>query len=135
MPRRATGQGPRARADEGHLLVVREPLPRAAADAVVSRTLSLRVRIPSPRSRGQRLAAGSSALSEERFKNEIVAPARAPWPKAKSITIDKTPVAKPAKGEEYHFDECRNRVAFSIDLDRLMSLVKADAAAPDSPVG
>ncbi|MHC5538752.1 hypothetical protein ACYOEI_11060, partial [Singulisphaera rosea] len=50
---------------------------------------------------------------------------QAPRPKAKSL-IDKTPVAKPAGGDEFHFEVRRNRVAF-IDLERLIALVKADA--------
>ncbi|MFM7316832.1 MAG: hypothetical protein ACKO5E_07770 [bacterium] len=36
-----------------------------------------------------------------------------------------SPVAKPAKGEEYHFEVIGNHVAF-IDLEKLMELVKKD---------
>ncbi len=48
-----------------------------------------------------------------------------PRPKAKSL-VDRSPVAKPSDGTEFHFEVRRNRVTF-IDLERLINLVKADA--------
>src|SRR5262249_23651662 len=50
---------------------------------------------------------------------------QAPRPKAKTLG-DRNPVAKPIGSDEYHFELRRNRVSF-IDLDKLLSLVKADA--------
>ena len=48
-----------------------------------------------------------------------------PRPKSKSI-LGKSPVARPAADEEFHFELRRNRISF-IDLNQLMVKTKADA--------
>ena len=98
---------------------------QAAADARASKTLAFRVRDPSARisHAGARL----TTLRTERdtLKAEVGTLAALPRPKAKVLS-NKNPVAKPSDGNESHFEVRRNRVAY-IDLDRLMTLVKADA--------
>ncbi|MBV8315833.1 MAG: hypothetical protein JOZ53_12910 [Planctomycetaceae bacterium] len=98
---------------------------RAASDAASSRTLALRVRDPSTQIARASARGGELRTERDRLKEEVAALARMPRPKAKSI-VDRTPVAKPAGGDEYHFEVRRNRVSY-IDLDRLMALVKSDA--------
>ena len=69
---------------------------------------------------------GFVRAERDRLKEEVAALcARHLGPRSKSI-VDRNPVAKPAGGEEYHFEVRRNRVTF-IDLERLLKLVKADA--------
>jgi hypothetical protein len=98
---------------------------QAAADAANARTIALRVRDPSAQI--SRASARGAFLKGERdrLKGELATLAHTPRPKAKQL-VDRTPVAKPAGGDEYHFEVRRNRVSF-IDLERLTALVKADA--------
>jgi hypothetical protein len=98
---------------------------RAALDARAARTLGQRVRDPS--TRVAQAAANGRFLRAERdkLKGEIATLARAPRPKAKVLS-NKNPVARPADGDEHHFEVRRNRVTY-IDLDRLLTMVKADA--------
>ena len=49
----------------------------------------------------------------------------APRPRRK-VLVDKSPVAKKADGEEFHFEVRGDRVAF-IDVERLLDKVKTDA--------
>jgi hypothetical protein len=98
---------------------------RATAEAASSRTLAFRVRDPSSRIQQATAKGGYLRAETDKLKGEITAILKAPRPKAKSI-VDRNPVAKPADGNEYHFELRRNRVTF-IDLDRLLELVKADA--------
>jgi hypothetical protein len=68
---------------------------------------------------------GFLKAERDRLKDEIAAVSKAPRPKAK-LLVDRNPVAKPADGDEFHFELRRNRVTY-IDLDRLMALIKSDA--------
>jgi hypothetical protein len=98
---------------------------QATADAAVSRQLAYRVRDPSAQIARLASQGGFLTAERDRLKDEVAAIRRAPRPKPKSI-VDQNPVAKPADGEEYHFEVRRNRVTY-IDLDRLIKLVKSDA--------
>ena len=97
----------------------------AAADAASGRTLALRLRDPSSEITRASSRGGFLRTERDRLKDEVAALRKAPRPKPKQLA-DKNPVAKPAGGEEYHFELRRNRVTF-IDLDRLLQLVKSDA--------
>lgn len=97
----------------------------AEAAAASSRKLAYRVRDPSAQLTRISQQGGFVRAERDRLKEEVAALRRAPRPKAKSI-VDRNPVAKPADGDEYHFEIRHNRVTF-IDLERLLKLVKADA--------
>jgi hypothetical protein len=97
----------------------------AAAVAAASRKLTFRVRDPSAQITRLSSRGGFLLAERDRLKEEVLALKRAPRPKPKSL-IDRNPVAKPAGGDEYHFEVRHNRVTY-IDLDRLIKLVKADA--------
>jgi hypothetical protein len=97
----------------------------SARELSASRTLASRVRDPGARfasamARGQRLKA-----ERDRLQAELAALAGSPRPRRKALT-DKSPVARPTDGEEFHFEVRRDRVAF-IDLERLLERVKSDA--------
>lgn len=97
---------------------------RAGAEGAVG---ALEARLDGP---ARTLAAlrqeGRALLAEnERLKGELTSLAQAPRPRRKPL-IDKTPVARPAQGEEFHFELRGDRVTF-VDLDRLVERVKADA--------
>ncbi len=98
---------------------------QAAADARGSKTLAFRVRDPSARisHAGARLT--TVKTERDKLKAEVGTLAALPRPKAKVLS-NKNPVAKPSDGNESHFEVRHNRVAY-IDLDRLMTHVKADA--------
>jgi hypothetical protein len=102
-----------------------EATAQAALEASKNRKLALRVRDPSAQIASVTARGGFLRAERDRLKAELNAVVHAPRPKAKPL-IDKNPVAKPAGGNEYHFEVRRDRVAF-IDLDRLLELVKADA--------
>jgi hypothetical protein len=97
----------------------------AEAAAVSSRKLAYRVRDPSTQIARVSAKGGFLKADRDRLKEEVAALRRAPRPKVKSL-VDRNPVAKPAGGEEFHFEVRHNRVTF-IDLERLMNLVKSDA--------
>jgi len=97
----------------------------AEAAAASSRKLAYRVRDPSAQLSRISQQGGFVRAERDRLKEEVAALRRAPRPKAKSI-VDRNPVAKPADGDEYHFEIRHNRVTY-IDLERLLKLVKADA--------
>ncbi len=61
----------------------------------------------------------------DKVQKEISSLRQLPRPKSVSI-LSKAPVARPASGNEYHFELRRNRITF-IDLNRLMELTRADA--------
>ena len=102
-----------------------EATAQAALEASKNRKLALRVRDPSAQLASATARGGFLRAERDRLKAELGNVSRAPRPKAKSL-VEKNPVAKPAGGNEYHFEVRRDRVAF-IDLDRLMELVKSDA--------
>jgi hypothetical protein len=113
-----------ARLTEAQRLLAAATL-EAEAAAASSRKLAYRVRDPSAQLTRISQQGGFVRAERDRLKDEVAALRRAPRPKVKSI-VDRNPVAKPAAGDEYHFEIRRNRVTF-IDLERLLKLVKADA--------
>lgn len=64
-------------------------------------------------------------VERDKVQGELAALARAPKPRRKPL-IDKTPVARPTNGNEFHFELQRNRVAY-IDLEGLLDRVRTDA--------
>jgi len=98
---------------------------QAAAEARAARSLSLRVRDPSTRMSQAAARGGFLRAERDKLKGEVATLATVPRPKAKVLS-NKNPVARPSDGEEYHFEVRRNRVSY-IDLEKLLSLVKADA--------
>ena len=98
---------------------------QAAADTRASKTLAFRVRDPSARINNAGARLTSLRTERDNLKAEVGTLAALPRPKAKVLS-NKNPVAKPSDGNESHFEVRHNRVAY-IDLDRLMTLVKADA--------
>ncbi len=97
----------------------------AAGKALSLRSLASRLRDPSPRITRATVRAGALRADRDRLQEEIASLARAPRPKGKAL-IDKSPVARPADGEEFHFEVRRGRIA-PIDLERLLTQVKLDA--------
>ncbi len=77
-------------------------------------------RIQAAQSRGEQIHA-----DQERILGELVALNSAPRPRRK-VLIDKSPVARRAEGDEFHFEVRGDRIAF-IDLERLLDRVKTDA--------
>jgi hypothetical protein len=72
----------------------------------------------------------------DRLEGERLALEEAPRPRRNAL-IDRTPVARPARGEEYHFELRGNRIAY-IDILRLVDRVEVDARmqvrlSPSSP--
>ncbi|MFM1802155.1 MAG: hypothetical protein RJA81_1507 [Planctomycetota bacterium] len=61
---------------------------------------------------------------KKEIEKEIQAIAKAPKPPREALS-GFSPVAKPAKGIEYHFEISKNRVSF-IDLEKLLEFVKKD---------
>ena len=59
------------------------------------------------------------------LEGEIAALERVPKPRPKPL-IDKSPVSKPPRGSEYHFELRDDRVAF-IDMEELLDRLKVDA--------
>jgi len=79
-----------------------------------------RARLASVQQRGELLQAEVKKIEAERL-----ALADAPRPKRKAL-IDKSPVARPSTGNEYHFELRRGHVSY-IDMDKLIDKVKTDA--------
>ncbi len=96
-----------------------------ASQARSARSLSLRVRDPSTRISQASARGGFLKAENEKLKGEVATLASVPRPKSKVLS-NKNPVARPSDGEESHYELRHNRVSF-IDLDKLLSLVKADA--------
>jgi hypothetical protein len=90
-----------------------------------SRTFSASLRDASPR------IARAGAVVAERQKQraaleaEILALERAPKPRPKPL-IDKSPVARPPRGSEFHFELRGGRVSF-INMEELLDRLKVDA--------
>ena len=97
----------------------------AASVALRVKTLAERVR--DPRARVDAAQARGELLQVEiqMLVDEMKGLAATPRPKRTSI-VDRSPVAKPTRGGEYHFELHNGRAAY-IDLDRLIELTKADA--------
>ena len=98
---------------------------QAALDAARARKLAFVVRDPSTRITQASTRGGFLRGERDKIQKEISTLRQLPRPKSVSI-LSKAPVAKPASGNEYHFELRRNRITF-IDLNRLMELTRADA--------
>jgi len=98
---------------------------RAATDAARARKLAFLVRDPSTRIAQASTRGGFLKGERDKIQKELTALRQLPRPKSESI-LSKAPVARPAFGNEYHFELWRNRITF-IDLDRLMDLMRHDA--------
>ena len=77
-------------------------------------------RLQAARSEGERIK-----VEQDKLRGELQALSEAPRPRRK-VLIDKSPVAKKAEGEEFHFEVRADRVSF-IDVERLLDKVKTDA--------
>ena len=77
-------------------------------------------RLAATRAEGERIQ-----LERDSLRGELMALSEVPRPRRK-VLIDKSPVAKKAEGEEFHFEIRGDRVAF-IDVERLLDKVKTDA--------
>jgi hypothetical protein len=104
-------------------------LARAEIDAAAAlsqmRSFLARVKDPSGRISGAKARGGLLREEQKHLENEITKLAASPRPGRKRL-VDKSPVARPPDGEEFHFELHRGRISF-IDLNRLMERVKADA--------
>ncbi len=98
----------------------------ALASAIgASKTLRSRIKDPSSRIAAAKAKGEVARAERDKVQTELVSLANRPRPRQKPL-IDKSPVARPAKGEEHHFEVRRDRVAF-INLPRLMDEVRLDA--------
>jgi hypothetical protein len=97
---------------------------QAALDASRARKLAFLVRDPSARIAQASSRGGFVRGERDKLEKEVTTLRQLPRPKSTSI-LSKSPVARPAAGDEYHFELRRNRISF-IDLDRLLELAKAD---------
>lgn len=95
-----------------------------AAARLAERNLPAKLRDPSTRIASARTRGGLLAGERDKLKGELATLAKAPKAKPRSL-LDKSPVAKPSDGEEYHFELRRNRVSY-IDMDRLINMLKND---------
>jgi hypothetical protein len=98
---------------------------RAALAAAQGRKLAFLVRDPSTRIVQASSRGGFLRGERDKLSHEVTTLKQLPRPKLTSI-LGKSPVARPAYQDEYHFELRRNRVSF-INLEKLMELTKADA--------
>jgi hypothetical protein len=98
---------------------------RAALDASRARKLAFLVRDPSTRIALAAARGGFLGGERDKLTQELTTLRQLPRPKSTTI-LSKSPVARPASNEEYHFELRRQRVTF-INLERLMDLCKSDA--------
>jgi hypothetical protein len=98
---------------------------RAALDASRARKLAFLVRDPSTRIALATARGGFLRGERDKLAKELTTLRQLPRPKSATI-LTKSPVARPASNEEYHFELRRQRVTF-INLERLMELCKSDA--------
>jgi len=98
---------------------------QAALDASRARKLAFLVRDPSTRIAQASSRGGFLRGERTKLEKELTTLRQLPRPKLTSI-LSKSPVARPADGDEYHFELRRNRITF-INLARLLDLTKADA--------
>jgi hypothetical protein len=118
----------RARADERAAAAARklsQATGKAALDAARARKLAFLVRDPSTRITQASNRGGFLRGERDKIQKELSALRQTARPKSISI-LSKAPVARPASGNEYHFELRRNRITY-IDLERLMELTRADA--------
>jgi len=98
---------------------------QAALDASRARKLAFLVRDPSTRIAQASSRGGFLRGERTKLEKELTSLRQLPRPRLTSI-LSKSPVARPADGDEYHFEVRRNRITF-INLARLLDLTKADA--------
>lgn len=98
---------------------------KAAHAAFNARTLSSRIKNPAQRIASARARGQVLKVERDKMAGQLRALASVPKPRAKPL-VDKSPVARPPDGDEFHFELHRNRVAF-IDLERLIDEIKSDA--------
>jgi len=98
---------------------------RAALDASRARKLAFLVRDPSTRIALATARGGFLRGERDKLTQELTTLRQLPCPKSATI-LSKSPVARPASSEEYHFELRRARVTF-INLEQLMNLCKSDA--------
>jgi hypothetical protein len=96
------------------------------AAAAVSAMKSYLGRVQDPTGRFARAKARGafSAPQKDRLEKELAELEATPRPGRKRL-VDKSPVARPSDGSEFHFELRRGRVAY-IDIERLMDRVKSD---------
>lgn len=98
---------------------------QAVLDTSRARKLAFRIRDPSARI-SRMVARGGFLRSDlQKLHAEVTKLRTMPRPKATSI-LTKSPVARPAWNDEFHFELRRNRICF-INLDRLLELARSDA--------
>jgi hypothetical protein len=98
---------------------------QAALDASRARKLALLVRDPSTRIALASSRGGFLRGERDKLEKELTTLRNLPRPKSATI-LSKSPVARPASTEEYHFELRHERVTF-INLEQLMNLCKSDA--------
>jgi hypothetical protein len=98
---------------------------QASLDVVRARKLAFQLRDPSTRIAQASARGGFLRGQRDRLATELATLRSRPRPKSTSI-LSKSPVAKPATEDEFHFELRRGRISF-IDLNRLLDLTKADA--------
>jgi hypothetical protein len=118
----------RARAENRAALLARrlgQLTGEAALDAGRARKLAFTVRDPSTRIAQASSRGGFLRGERSKLERELTTLRQLPRPKFASI-LSKSPVARPAEGDEYHFELRRNRIT-AINLVKLLELTKADA--------
>jgi len=118
----------RARADEraaaqGRALA--RAATQAAADTLRARNLAFLVRDPSARIAQASARGGFLRGEREKLEKEMTTLRALPRPKSTSI-LSKSPVARAAASEEYHFELNHGRITF-INLERLLDKTREDA--------
>jgi hypothetical protein len=98
---------------------------QAALDASRARKLGNVIRDPSSRIMRASTRGGFVKGERDKLAKELSTLRNLPRPKTVSI-LSKSPVARPAFADEFHFELRRNRVTY-INLTRLLDLTKADA--------
>jgi hypothetical protein len=98
---------------------------QAAADAIRARKLAFVVRDPSARISQASTRGGFLRGEREKLEKEMSTLRALPRPKSTSI-LSKSPVARAAASDEYHFELYHNRITF-IDLERLLVKTREDA--------
>jgi hypothetical protein len=98
---------------------------QAVLDATQARKLAFRIRDPSAQISRMAARGGFIRADVDKLRKEVATLRTMPRPKATSI-LTKSPVARPAWSDEFHFELRRNRVSF-INLGRLLELAKSDA--------
>ncbi len=107
---------------ESSLLVLQR---QAGQQAQAARALAEKVRVPGARLASIRQRGAVLKAERDQMQAELASLAQNPHPRRKPL-IDKTPVAKPVEGDEFHFEVRGERIAY-IDLEHLLDKVKSDA--------